>query len=482
MNYVSKTKPYEHQQKMFEQLVEEDRSEYGIFWEMGLGKSKLIVDYAGSLFLNKKINSLLIIAPKGVYRNWVDQIDLHLSEDIKREVLVWQPNWTKKFTSTLVSLATPKLCNENTLRCFIMNVEALSSIKGAEICSQFLSLNKTLLVIDESTTIKNHKANRTKNLLKASTKAPYRFILTGSPVTNSPLDLFSQMKFLGFDFGNFYAFKNRYAVLRRQNFGGRPFDQIVGYQRLDELSKRIQPLTSRLLKNDCLDLPEKIYLTREVLLSKEQEKHYKEMKALALTMLESGELSTSASALTTLIRLQQIALGFAKTDDGELIDIPNNRLSELMQVLSEAEGKVVIYCTFRHSIKQIETEIIKQYGQDSVCTYFGDTKSEKRQEVINDFQNPDSKLRFFVGQISTAGYGITLTQSSLCLFFSNSFNLADRIQAEDRLHRIGQSKSVTYVDFISPKTIDVKIIKALRSKIDIASTVLGESLKEWLEI
>jgi SNF2 family DNA or RNA helicase len=223
-------------------------------------------------------------------------------------------------------------------------------------------------------------------------------------------------------------------------------------------------------------------MTREVALSKEQQKHYKEMKALALTMLESGELSTSASALTTLIRLQQIALGFAKTDDGELIDIPNNRLSELMQVLSEAEGKVVIYCTFRHSIKQIETEIIKQYGQDSVCTYFGDTKSEKRQEVINDFQNPDSKLRFFVGQISTAGYGITLTQSSLCLFFSNSFNLADRIQAEDRLHRIGQSKSVTYVDFISPKTIDVKIIKALRSKIDIASTVLGESLKEWLEI
>ncbi len=476
-----KTKPYEHQQKMLDQLVEENRSCFGLFWEMGLGKSKLVVDYAASLFKQQKITSVLIIAPKGVYRNWVDQIDIHLVDDIERELLVWQPNWTKTFIAQMISVSTPK--DDDTLRIFIMNVESLSSPKGASILDKFLELNdKTFLIVDESTAVKNHKANRTKNLLKSIPKAAYRFILTGSPVTNSPLDLYSQMAVLGMDFGNFYAFKNRYAVLRKQNFGGRPFDQVVGFQRLDELSDRIQPLTSRLLKNDCLDLPDKIYLTREVLLSKEQEKHYKEMKALALTMLESGELSTSASALTTLIRLQQITLGFAKPDDGETIDLPNNRLSELMQVLSEADGKVVIYCTFRHSIKQIETEIIKQYGQDSVCTYYGDTKSEKRQEVINDFQNPDSKLRFFIGQISTAGYGITLTASSLCIFFSNSFNLADRLQAEDRLHRIGQSKSVTYVDFISPKTIDVKIIKALRSKIDIASTVLGESLKEWLEI
>ena len=477
-----KTKPYEHQQKMLDQLVEENRSCFGLFWEMGLGKSKLVVDYAASLFKQQKITSVLIIAPKGVYRNWGDQIDIHLVDDIERELLVWQPNWTKTFIAQMISVSTPK--DDDTLRIFIMTVESLSSTKGASILDKFLELNdKTFLVVDESTAVKNHKANRTKNLHKSIPKAAYRFILTGSPVTNSPLDLYSQMAVLGMDFGNFYAFKNRYAVLRKQNFGGRPFDQVVGFQRLDELSDRIQPLTSRLLKNDCLDLPDKIYLTREVLLSKEQEKHYKEMKALALTMLESGELSTSASALTTLIRLQQITLGFAKPADGETIDLPNNRLSELMQVLSEADGsKVVIYCTFRHSIKQIETEIIKQYGQDSVCTYYGDTKSEKRQEVINDFQNPDSKLRFFIGQISTAGYGITLTASSLCIFFSNSFNLADRLQAEDRLHRIGQSKSVTYVDFISPKTIDVKIIKALRSKIDIASTVLGESLKEWLEI
>jgi len=477
-----KTKPYEHQQKMLDQLVKEDRSCFGLFWEMGLGKSKLVVDYAASLFKQQKITSVLIIAPKGVYRNWVDQIDIHLVDDIERELLVWQPNWTKTFIAQMISVSTPK--DDDTLRIFIMNVESLSSTKGASILDKFLELNdKTFLVVDESTAVKNHKANRTKNLLKSSGKSAYKFILTGSPVTNSPLDLYSQMAVLGLDFGNFYAFKNRYAVLHRQSFGGRPFDKVVGFQRLDELSDRIQPLSSRLLKADCLDLPDKIYLTREVLLSKEQEKHYKEMKALALTMLESGELSTSASALTTLIRLQQITIGFAKPDDGETIDLPNNRLSELMQVLSEADGsKVVIYCTFRHSIKQIETEIIKQYGQDSVCTYYGDTKSEKRQEVINDFQNPDSKLRFFIGQISTAGYGITLTASSICLFFSNSFNLADRLQAEDRLHRIGQSKSVTYVDFISPKTIDVKIIKALRSKIDIASTVLGESLKDWLEI
>lgn len=191
-----KTKPYEHQQKMLDQLVEENRSCFGLFWEMGLGKSKLVVDYAASLFKQQKITSVLIIAPKGVYRNWVDQIDIHLVDDIERELLVWQPNWTKTFIAQMISVSTPK--DDDTLRIFIMNVESLSSTKGASILDKFLELNdKTFLVVDESTSVKNHKANRTKNLLKSIPKAAYRFILTGSPVTNSPLDLYSQMAVLG---------------------------------------------------------------------------------------------------------------------------------------------------------------------------------------------------------------------------------------------------------------------------------------------
>ena len=180
------------------------------------------------------------------------------------------------------------------------------------------------------------------------------------------------------------------------------------------------------------------------------------------------------------MRLQQICCGFLKTDEGEIQAVPCNRFRELLDIVEETQGKIIIWASFTHNILQIVTELVKVYGADSVATYYGGTPQEERQQIVENFQNKNHPLRFFVGQPKTGGYGITLHEASTVIYFSNSYDLEIRLQSEDRAHRIGQTKSVTYIDLVSPKTIDEKILKALRDKVDIASQVLGEKTKTWL--
>jgi len=163
-----------------------------------------------------------------------------------------------------------------------------------------------------------------------------------------------------------------------------------------------------------------------------------------------------------------------------LMPIPSNRVAELLSIVEETDGKVIIWATYRHDIIAIKTTLQTEYGMESVGTYFGDTDEDERQRVIAEFQDPESKLRFFVGNPSTGGYGLTLTAASVVVYYSNSFDLEKRLQSEDRAHRIGQRKNVTYIDLITPKTVDEKIVKALRDKIDISTQVLGEDIKKWL--
>jgi SNF2 family DNA or RNA helicase len=223
-----------------------------------------------------------------------------------------------------------------------------------------------------------------------------------------------------------------------------------------------------------------VYLRREVHLSKEQVVVYKQMQDLALAQLAKGELATTASVLTQIMRLQQICCGHLQPDEGNIQPIKSNRLSELLDVVEEVRGKAIIWATWTHDIHAIEEALAKKYGPRSVATYFGKTPQEDRQNIIERFQDPDSELRFFVGQPKTGGYGITLTEANTVIYFSNSYDLEIRLQSEDRAHRIGQNNTVTYVDLVSPGTIDEKILSALRDKINIAGDVLGESAKDWL--
>ena len=476
MDYRFKTKPFQHQ---LDALKESWNKEvWALFMEMGTGKTKVCIDNIAILFDKGKINAALIIVPNGIKRNWRNELKIHLSDHIKYRVAVWSASPKKEEKTEIEQLSVMV----DDLTVFIMNIEALSTKRGYDFAYSFLLRNQTLVCVDESTTIKNHSAQRTKNILKLSQHAKYKRIMTGSPVTKSPLDLFSQVQFLDpwlLDQQSYYSFRARYAVIVQRSVGTHSFQHIVKYQRLDELQEKIQNFSTRILKSDCLDLPEKVYTKRVVSLTAEQVKAYTEMKKAAITFFDENVM-TAASVLTQIIRLHQITCGHFKTDDGEVKSIKSNRIKELLEVLEETNGKVIIWAVYRYDIQQIEKTLGEKYGKESVATYYGDTKDSIRQSIVDRFMDPDDPLRFFVGNPKTGGYGLTLTSSHTVVYYSNDYSLEIRLQSEDRAHRIGQTNKVTYVDLIAENTIDEKIVKALNAKIDLASQVMGEDPKKIL--
>jgi SNF2 family DNA or RNA helicase len=480
MNYKFKTKPYAHQITALEKSW--NKAHFAYFMEMGTGKSKVLIDNIAMLYDKGKINGALIVAPKGVYQNWFDiEIPNHLPTHIEKKMVLWKASFMKD--NKIVSKEVDALFETGTdLHILVMNVESLSTKNGVTFANKFLSCHETLMAIDESTTIKNPDAIRTRSIVQLGKSAKYRRILTGSPVTKSPLDLYKQCEFLNeglLDYTSYYAFKTRYSVLRTANFGGRSVQIVVGYKNLDELSQRIEQFSYRVLKEDCLDLPSYSFTKRIIQLSKEQKKIYDSMKQLALAQLD-GKLMTTATALVQLMRLHQITCGHFKSDDGTVQKIKNERLDALMDILSEVENKAVIWAHYKHDIEIIVEEIKKEYGPDSYVTYYGDTPSEIRQNNIKLFQDENSKVRFLIGTPQTGGYGITLTAGNVMIYYSNGYDLEKRTQSEARINRAGQKRKMTYIDIIAEDTVDEKIVDALRKKVDIASKVMGEELKEWI--
>ena len=455
-----------------------NREVFAYFMEMGTGKSKVLLDNIAMLYDRGKINGALIIAPKGVYKNWFDsEIPIHLVDHIQKKTVLWQSNINQKQQLKLDTLFKPEV----DLHILIMNVEALSTRKGVGFVERFLLSHNTLMAVDESTTIKNPDAKRTKAIVKLSTGAKYRRILTGSPVTKSPLDLYKQCEFLDpwlLDHQSYYTFRTRYAVMRTMNFNGRSVNVVVGYRNLEELSGKLKPFSYRILKDDCLDLPPKTFMKRVIQLTPEQNKVYQQMKSMALAEL-NGKMVTTVNVITQLMRLQQITCGHFKADDGSMQEIKNNRITELMDLLEEVEGKAIIWAHWRHDIATIVREIEKEYP-GSVMTYYGDTTSDDRQKAIKEIQGPESKVRFLVGTPQTGGYGITLTGASTMIYYSNGYDLEKRKQSEARIDRIGQEKPMTYIDILAEDTIDEKIVKALRKKVNIATEIMGEELKAWI--
>jgi len=479
VNYLFKTKPYEHQQKALD--VSFDSESFALLMDMGTGKSKVLVDTIANLDKQDKINSVLILAPKGVYKNWVGkEIPTHFPEQIPHKVAYWASPLSVKHKEAIKDIWKP----DDHLHIFVMNIEALSSGKAEEVATKFIRSHggATLIAVDESTVIKNHKARRSKAAVRLAKLCKYKRILTGSPITKTPLDLFAQFQFLGenlLGFKSYYAFCSRYADMVKRNSGSHQYNQILGFRNLDELTNSIKPYSYRVTKEECLDLPEKTYTMRSIELTPEQKKVYTQIKQSAVALLDDMEMITANAVITQLLRLHQISCGFVKTDDGNEIELPNNRMSELLSVLEEINGKAIIWANYRHDIQAIEREIAKVYGSLSVASYYGDTPGEERQEIVERFQTDDN-FRFFVGQPRTGGYGLTLTAASTVIYYSNSYDLEVRLQSEDRAHRIGQNSNVTYIDLIANKTVDEKIVSALRKKINIATEVLEEDWKKWL--
>ena len=476
MNYKFKTKPYKHQLTALEKSW--NKETYAYFMEMGTGKTKVLIDNMSMLYDKGKIDGALIIAPKGVIKTWYEQeLPTHLPNHIENVTVLWQSNITKGQQEKLESLFEI----ETALHILVMNVEAFSTEKGMKFASKFLNSHKVLMAIDESTTIKTPTAKRTKNIIDLGDLAKYRRIMTGSPVTKNPLDLYTQCYFLDpylLDHASYYSFRNRYAVMKSMHVRGRTIQVVHAFQNLGELSEKLKDFSYRVLKEDCLDLPPKNWTKRHITLSKEQQKVYDQMKKEALATL-NGKVTSTMTVITQLMRLQQITCGHFVADDGSTQEIKNNRIIELMEVLSEIEGKAIIWGHWQKDIQNIVSEIEKIYGPGSVVSYYGLTPQEERQDNIRQFQH-DPKCRFMVGTPSTGGYGITLTAANTVIYYSNGYDLEKRLQSEDRAHRIGQKKTVTYIDLICEDTIDEKIVKALRDKINIASEVLGEELRDWI--
>ena len=474
MHYKYKSKPFAHQKKALE--MSWDKEVFAYFMEMGTGKSKVLIDNIAMLYNAGKINGALIVAPKGVYKNWFDsEIPNHMPDYIEKRVGLWRTDPKAKDPQPLFKTGAE-------LHILIMNVEAFSTKKGMQFAERFLNSHKVLMGIDESTTIKNPAAKRTKNIVSLRPLTKYRRILTGSPVTKSPLDLFTQCYFLDpylLDQSSYYAFKSRYAICRKINVSGRQVEIVVGYTNLPELSEKLKPFSYRVLKDDCLDLPKKTYMKRTIELTDEQKKVYKQMKQEAIAFL-NGKMVTSATVITQLMRLHQITCGHFKSNDGTVQDLKNNRITQLMDILEEVEGKAVIWAHYRHDIEKIVEAISKKYGNNTVVTYFGDTSTDDRQKAIKKIQDKNSPVRFIVGTPQTGGYGITLTGASTMIYYSNGYDLEKRMQSEARIDRIGQEKPMTYIDIMAEDTIDDKIVKSLRNKVNIATEIMGEELKAWI--
>ena len=471
--YPYKTKPYQHQRDALNQSAE--KVQWAYFMEMGTGKTKVTLDNIAYLFFQRKITSTLIIAPKSVYTVWETEIETHFPDQLKYKIYKWNLDKPGEYY---------KLNEYKDLRIFLINVEALSTKRGFNGCVDFLTKNKlNFVVLDESTTIKNKSAKRTKNILGLRQLSHIRRILTGSPITKSPLDLYTQCQFLSpelLGFGSYLAFRNRYAEMTDIPVGSGRFISVPKYyKRLEELETKLKFFSTRIRKDQCLDLKPKIRQKRYIELEGEHKKIYDRLRHSALAIVEDSTISFS-NKLTEIVKLHQVCNGFTKDDEGKIIGLHKQKLNTLDEILEETGGKVIIWSNYLYNIHEIKNFLINKYGPESTVCIFGEVSVMDRKDAVNRIQT-DSKTRFLVGNPTTGGFGLTLTACTTVIYYSNSYNLEVRMQSEDRAHRMGQKESVLYIDIVAKNTLDEAIMKSLVNKGQIAAKTLGEEdLRAWL--
>jgi len=471
--YPYKTTPYEHQRNALNQSAEQ--TQWAYFMEMETGKTKVTIDNIAYLYLQRKINSVLIIAPKSVYLNWETEIEIHMPDVLKYKIYKWNVDKDKDYHA---------LNNSKDLKIFLINVEALSTKRGFEGCKDYLITNNlNFVALDESTTIKNRSAKRTKNILALQKLARVRRILTGSPITKSPLDLYTQCQFLSpelLGFSSYLAFRNRYAEMTDIPVGsGRYISVPKYYKRLEELEKKMKFFSTRIRKDECLDLKPKVRQRRYIELDGEGKRIYEKLRTNALAIVEDSTISFS-NKLTEIIKLHQVCNGFTKNDDGEVLSLHNSKVNALDEILEETDGKVIIWANYIYNIEQLIEFLEKKYGKESVVSIYGAVDVQTRKDAVKRIQE-DPNTRFLVGNPTTGGFGLTLTAVNTVIYFSNNYNLEVRKQSEDRAHRMGQKGTVVYIDIVARNTLDEAIMKSLTSKGQIAAKTLGEEdLRDWL--
>jgi len=493
-SYSFKLPPYEHQREALRRA--RGRRYFAFLMEMGTGKTKVVIDELCQLFLSGEIDGAIILAPKGVYMNWLlREIPTHMPDCVRLRAIVveWRPGAGPQYHRRLLrSLCDPA---DGRLRVLIMNVEALSAPGdlALKFAHAFLARRRAYAACDESTTIKTWDSLRTGAAVTIGQRAAFSRILTGSPVTRAPLDLYSQFEFLraGLLGQSYWAFRARYAVLKKMPFTGhkrqpdgsvqkrtRAVVREVGWRNLEELNQKLDKYSFRVRKDECLDLPPKVYLRRDVELTAEQRRVYAELREFAIAELDEISMVTAPQIITRLLRLHQVVCGHVTDDDGTVRELPSERPAQMLEVLAETSGKAIIWSRWRPDIDRIVRTLTREYGEGSVAQFHGGNVGTRETEATRWLNAED--CRFMVSNQQTGGYGNTWLPGRTVIYYSNSHNLEHRLQSEDRPHRAGQTETVTYVDLVAPGTVEEKILAALRAKIDIASTVLGDGYREWL--
>lgn len=489
-----KMQPMTHQKIAL--LLGRDMEVFAYLMDQGTGKTKVIIDDAAHNFRKKRVNGLLIIAPNSVKTNWVDpdggedEISKHMPPDVSFNSGCWVASPTKAQKERFARFE--KQCGKaGALDVLVVNVEGLSFARCFEYVQSFCKAHKTFIAVDESTRIKHRSTERTKAVLELRKNSAVRRIASGTPVIKSPLNAFSQFAFLDTEilgYANYKSFEARYGV--KGGFEGR---QILYYQNLDELQERIDSCSYRVLKDDCLDLPPKIYQKRQVHLAPKQLAAYRAMADEAIieyeTRLENGDVRSSwieaNIVLTKYLRLQQITSGFLPILDeaGQMIgykpfDKVPPKIQEALDIIEECQNKVIVWARFTPEVEMM-CNALRSAGINYV-RFDGSISEADRVNARNAFQSDSSGVKVFVGQVQTGGIGITLNKARTVIYLSNTFNTEDRVQSEDRAHRIGTDGAVTYIDLVAPGTVDGKIIACLRENKKIADQIMKDGIREWI--
>ena len=496
-----KTTPYAHQLDYLQYWA--DKEAVGITAEMGTGKTWMIINDMASKWGNGECDAVLVLAPNGVQRAWHHlEIPRHMPTWVKYRSVEWISSSKKEYKKQLESIFD--VIEGRPLRILTMNWEAIQSARGYAFAQKFCSTFSNLMIVcDESDSIKNPKASRTKALFKLKPYSKYRRIMSGTMVNNSPFDVFTQLNFLDEDIlgtTSFYAFKAEYADMVEDNsplmrsirskisgsgrFYGTP--QIVAknedgkpiYKNLEKLNAIIKKHCYRVTKKDCLDLPEKLYKTIFFDLTPQQREIYKEAKEKCRLVFESE--TAIFNKLVAFGKLSQITSGYYLHPGSTTpIRIPGDTpkidilIHHVMKVVESGE-KIIIWAKY---ITEIE-DIFKKLNEKNISAvrYYGNINKEDREHAVKSFQE-EGGIQVFLGNPQAAGIGITLVAASYVIYFSNSFSLRSRLQSEDRAHRIGQTKNVTYINIAAKDTIDEDIISALTSKKTIADIIVDGDIK-----
>lgn len=456
---------------------------WGYFMEMGTGKSRTVIDDMCRAWSRGEIDRVVVFAYKHSYTDWDEK---HLEEwmppQIEYDTYVWRGMGSQREKREYQRFLGGGHC----LRWLIVNIEAISASDRAwRTVVDFVQGGRCGGIVDESTSIGEPSAGRTKDLLKLRDRLRLRRILTGSPATEGPLRLFSQTEFLrkgALGFSSFYSFRARYARMKTVYLSGRSVEAVDRdhpegpWMNLEDLQQRLARVSTRVLKKDCLDLPPQIFMPpTRFRMGEQQERIYREFQKNATVQLESMDHVTATVVVAQLTKLHQIACGHVVDELGTTHRIPTPRTRILQELCEEAGGKTIVFCAWREDVALCR-EALERMGK--VVTYIGGQGNDERSEARQSFQDGDA--RFFVATQHSASRALHLTAASATIYYSCHQSLELREQSEARAHRDGLEHSVTYADIIAEGTVEEKIIPNLRAKINVSALITGDSWRQWV--